>query len=139
MFNISFDNNLKRPSPSGFAGPGKWAQIVIGDYRESIYIPTAFWSVEDYQQHWSECSDLLYTKKRAVFITSIVTQLENEQILRCWPVVIDSKLFAQEWAVETIDYSPSLNLCSLTERLLPYEKSAVNLFAFGSVFKSDYQ
>ena len=134
MFNIELigPNN---PLPEFFVGPGRWARIKIGGHSERLCVPTVFWSPDQYQDHWASSLSHLKKHGRSIFVVSIVAPICDDQLLHCWAVSSQPSICAQEWIIDTEDYTGELALNQLTEKFMPDDQSIDELFSHGSVFK----
>lgn len=129
--------DLGRVMPAEFEGSGFWARVVAGEHQEVTCVPSAFWSVADYESQWATASQRLRAGNRAVFLTSLVAPIESPQLLRMWAAAKGSMLRAQEWMVDTEDFPGISNLENLVTKLMPDSVPADDLFDGGVVFLCD--
>jgi hypothetical protein len=71
------------------------AEIHINDYKETLYVPVDYWSIEDYERQWKEGFERLNTHDRSCLVVAIHNP-EEEPFIEWWPIYkIKNKIYFQ--------------------------------------------
>ncbi|HSC25055.1 MAG TPA: hypothetical protein VLB80_02460 [Candidatus Babeliales bacterium] len=106
-------------------------EIQINDFRETLYIPLGWWSLDDYKKQWHEGIERLSYYDRTCFIVA-VNNPQKRRFIEWWVLYkIDDKVYVQNQIIisdiytERIGDKPfTLKTCYdfIPERGEPYDE-----------------
>ncbi len=88
-------------------------KITIGDFKETLYIPVEFWTLEDYKRQWEEGLIKIETESKSCLVATIEGQDQTVALIDWWPlykvgnkITVENYLFVGNYLKEILQDRP---------------------------------
>lgn len=97
------------------------SRIIIDDFKESLYIPISYWSLEDYKKSWRKSIKEGLQKKNHAALAVSMHEPENTNFVFIWALYFIGNTAHIQNKVLFIEEHPNFTIDSINDCIRPRE------------------